>query len=90
MVPNFDGLQACAEVGTEIFYPYDDTERVMLSPSREYVRARKVCMGCEVVNECAEWAIITGEEHGMWGGLTPKERHRIRRDRGLLDERWTA
>lgn len=32
-------------------------------------KARKVCLGCEVREECGEYAIRTGQMFGMWGGI---------------------
>ena len=49
-----------------------------------YVYARTVCVvDCPVRAQCAEWAITTGEPHGMFGGLTPEQRRLERRRRGL-------
>lgn len=31
-------------------------------------RARRVCGGCPVVAECGEYADLTGQKHGVWGG----------------------
>jgi WhiB family redox-sensing transcriptional regulator len=41
---------------------------------------RHICHHCPVLNECREWALTTPDpatEH-MAGGLTPRERQRIR------------
>lgn len=40
--------------------------------------ARRVCRSCPLRHECAQRAVDVGEEHGIWGGLTPHERTRIR------------
>jgi hypothetical protein len=31
-------------------------------------------LSCDVVNECAEYAIKHKEEAGIWGGLSPTDR----------------
>jgi WhiB family transcriptional regulator, redox-sensing transcriptional regulator len=36
--------------------------------------AKALCAACPVRADCARHAIATGEEHGVWGGLTPDER----------------
>jgi WhiB family redox-sensing transcriptional regulator len=36
--------------------------------------ARRVCAACPVQAECLAYALDTGEEHGIWGGLDPAER----------------
>jgi WhiB family transcriptional regulator, redox-sensing transcriptional regulator len=45
--------------------------------------AKAVCRGCAVRDECLEFALAVGEKHGIWGGLSERERRRIRRERGL-------
>lgn len=40
--------------------------------------AKKLCATCPVINECATYAIAAFESHGIWGGLTAKERQQIR------------
>lgn len=41
--------------------------------------ARAVCAGCTVREACLDYALTHGERHGVWGGLTPKERRPLRR-----------
>ena len=43
-----------------------------------YRLAKQLCSQCPVVQECAEYAIRTGEPDGCWGGLTPRERMQMR------------
>lgn len=45
--------------------------------------AREVCRGCVVREECLEYALTTGQKFGIWGGLSERERRRIRRARSL-------
>lgn len=40
--------------------------------------AKQVCRTCPVMQQCAEYAIPRADEWGVWGGLTAKERRRIR------------
>lgn len=40
-----------------------------------------ICMSCPVRQECAEFAITNHHDHGIWGGLMPRERMAIRRKR---------
>ncbi|WP_285702079.1 WhiB family transcriptional regulator [Actinomadura sp. NBRC 104412] len=42
--------------------------------------AKRVCGNCPVRNECLEHA-LTHAEHGVWGGLTEKQRRPVRRAR---------
>ena len=43
--------------------------------------AKAVCAGCEVRAECLEYAVANAERFGVWGGLSEKERRRLRRGR---------
>lgn len=64
--------------------------------------AKNVCAGCPVVRECLDWALLVGEEHGIWGGLDADERRAMRRssvharrtqrhnDLDVVVEQWLA
>lgn len=41
-------------------------------------RARAVCAQCPVRRECAATALLIGEEFGTWGGLSERERQKLR------------
>ena len=41
------------------------------------VRAKAVCRSCAVRWECLAYALKHHVEHGVWGGLTDRERRRI-------------
>lgn len=49
--------------------------------------AKAVCGECRVAEECLAWAIRTGEQQGIWGGLTYRERNQLLAERG---ERFTS
>lgn len=45
-------------------------------------QAREICAGCPVRVECLDFALENHEGHydyGIWGGLTHRERQRLRR-----------
>jgi len=65
---------ACAEIGSEFFFP-DDANT---ANKCNYRVARSICAACPVSVECLEYALADGIPHGMWGGLTPGERSRLR------------
>lgn len=45
----------------------------------DYERARKVCADCPVTSECLAYAhSFDFDNYGMFGGLTPDERHALR------------
>ena len=41
--------------------------------------AKKVCTGCEVRAECLEYALAHDERFGIWGGLSERERRRLKK-----------
>jgi WhiB family redox-sensing transcriptional regulator len=59
----------CAETDPEAFFPEKG------GSTRE---AKRVCVGCEVRAECLEYALANDERFGIWGGLSERERRRIR------------
>ena len=46
-------------------------------------KAKEVCRGCVVREDCLEFALANGEKFGIWGGMSERERRRIRRQRAL-------
>ena len=70
----------CIGVDPDLFFP----ERG--ASTRE---AKAVCRGCEVRDDCLEYALANGEKFGIWGGLSERERRRVRRQRAL-ERRGTA
>lgn len=41
--------------------------------------AKQICARCEVKGECLEWAITQDVPFGVWGGLSERERRRLKR-----------
>jgi len=60
----------CAQTDPEAFFPEKG------GSTRE---AKKVCLSCEVRAECLDYALKNDERFGIWGGLSERERRRIRR-----------
>ncbi len=44
-------------------------------------KAKAICNECDVKEPCLEFAIVTGEKFGIWGGMSERERRRVRRER---------
>jgi WhiB family redox-sensing transcriptional regulator len=59
----------CAETDPEAFFPEKG------GSTRE---AKRVCAGCAVRSECLEYALANDERFGIWGGLSERERRRVR------------
>ena len=62
----------CRDLETDIFFPVSEADA---GPARE------VCATCPVAEACLEFAIETRQTNGVFGGLTPTERHRLVRRR---------
>lgn len=52
--------------------------------------ARSGCSGCPVTDECLEYALVMRIDDGFFGGRSARERARIRRDRGMVNPRYSA
>ncbi|HKX75309.1 MAG TPA: WhiB family transcriptional regulator [Acidimicrobiia bacterium] len=44
-------------------------------------KAKAICNACEVKDQCLDYAIVNGEKFGIWGGMSERERRRVRRAR---------
>jgi WhiB family transcriptional regulator, redox-sensing transcriptional regulator len=60
----------CAQTDPEAFFPEKG------GSTRE---AKRICMGCEVRDACLEYALAHDERFGIWGGLSERERRRLKR-----------
>lgn len=41
--------------------------------------AKRICACCEVRDECLEYALENDERFGIWGGMSERERRRLKR-----------
>jgi WhiB family redox-sensing transcriptional regulator len=41
--------------------------------------AKRICATCSVTAECLDYAINNDERFGIWGGLSERERRRLKR-----------
>lgn len=64
---------ACRGPMGAVFYPPPFTERKRDRRERE-ARAKEICQSCPVQLECREHSISEREQHGVWGGLSERER----------------
>jgi WhiB family redox-sensing transcriptional regulator len=60
----------CAQTDPEAFFPEKG------GSTRE---AKRVCMTCEVRVDCLDYALANDERFGIWGGLSERERRRMKR-----------
>ena len=61
---------ACLQADPDAFYPEKG------GSSRA---AKRVCHTCPVQNDCLSYALANDERFGIWGGLSERERRRLRR-----------
>ncbi len=60
----------CAQTDPEAFFPEKG------GSTRE---AKHICSTCSVRDECLEYALLNDERFGIWGGLSERERRRLKR-----------
>ncbi|MFJ9777114.1 WhiB family transcriptional regulator [Kitasatospora sp. NPDC101157] len=65
----------CAEEDPELFFPIGNTGPALL----QIEEARSVCRRCPVLEDCLTWALTTGEDAGVWGGMSEDERRALKR-----------
>lgn len=63
----------CAQTDPDAFFPEKG------GSARE---AKLICRGCEVRSQCLEYALEHGERHGVWGGMSERDRRRLLREQG--------
>jgi WhiB family redox-sensing transcriptional regulator len=69
----------CAQVDPDLFFAVG---------AREHREAKQVCRQCPVRMECLVHAMEAPIDHGIWGGMTERERRRFRRQAGV--DGWRA
>lgn len=63
----------CAQTDPEAFFPEKG------GSTRE---AKRVCLSCDVKAECLEYALAHDERFGIWGGLSERERRKLKKRAG--------
>lgn len=70
--PAWFAFGECVGADPELFFPTRGDNLTMTA-------AKAVCAACCVRAECLDYAQVNGEHHGVWGGLSERERRRARR-----------
>jgi WhiB family redox-sensing transcriptional regulator len=60
----------CSQTDPEAFFPEKG------GSTRD---AKRICSGCEVKAECLEYALENDERFGIWGGLSERERRKLKK-----------
>jgi WhiB family redox-sensing transcriptional regulator len=68
----------CIGVDPDLFFPNGTTGPALAQAER----AKAVCSRCEVRGQCLQWALETGQDCGVWGGLSEDERRALARPGG--------
>jgi WhiB family redox-sensing transcriptional regulator len=71
---------ACWGQNPELFFPDGTTAPALLQTKK----AKAVCRRCEVAEACLKWAVETGQDTGVWGGLSEGERRALKRGKAPL------
>jgi WhiB family transcriptional regulator, redox-sensing transcriptional regulator len=74
---------ACLSADPDLFFPIATGTLAAL----QIKEAQRICAGCQVRKQCLDFAMRSGETHGVWGGTTPEERIRVRRQRTRVARR---
>ena len=68
--PEWQEHALCSQTDPEAFFPEKG------GSTRE---AKRICSRCEVRAECLEYALENDERFGIWGGLSERERRKLKR-----------
>lgn len=73
-LPPLDGA-LCAETDPELFFP---------EKGGSTKTAKELCRSCPAAIECLDFALVTGERFGIWGGQSERNRRATAKERGIL------
>ncbi len=65
----------CRDEDPELFFPIGNTGPALM----QIEEAKAVCRRCNVVETCLQWALESGQDAGVWGGLSEDERRALKR-----------
>jgi WhiB family redox-sensing transcriptional regulator len=66
---------ACRDTTPDLFFPVGTT-----GPALEQIaEAKAVCLQCPAQQPCLEFALVTNQDSGVWGGTSEEERRKLRR-----------
>jgi WhiB family redox-sensing transcriptional regulator len=66
---------ACRDEDPELFFPVGTTGPALL----QIAEAKIACRRCPVSTECLNWALASGQDAGVWGGMSEDERRVVKR-----------
>jgi WhiB family redox-sensing transcriptional regulator len=66
---------ACRDEDPELFFPIGNSGPALV----QIEEAKLVCQRCPVLEPCLQWALESGQDAGVWGGLSEDERRELKR-----------
>jgi WhiB family redox-sensing transcriptional regulator len=60
----------CSQTDPEAFFPEKG------GSTRD---AKRICSGCDVRQQCLDYALKNDERFGIWGGLSERERRKLKK-----------
>lgn len=67
----------CRDEDPELFFPIGNSGPALM----QIEDAKSVCARCPVTDQCLSWALESGQDSGVWGGLGEDERRALKRSR---------
>lgn len=77
---------ACRDEDPELFFPVGNTGPALL----QIEEAKFVCRMCPEMEACLQWALESGQDAGVWGGMSEDERKALKRKAARNRARATA
>jgi WhiB family redox-sensing transcriptional regulator len=65
----------CRDQDPERWFPVGNSGPALL----QIAEAKTVCRRCPVVSDCLAWALASGQDAGVWGGMSEDERRALKR-----------
>ena len=72
----------CRDTDPTLFFPIGATGMALVA----IAEAKRVCGECAVAGACLDYALLTNQDSGVWGGLSEEERRDIRRQRAAAEK----
>ncbi len=65
----------CRDEDPELFFPVGTSGPALV----QIAEAKAVCRRCPVATSCLDWALDSGQDAGVWGGMSEDERRLLKR-----------
>lgn len=78
-VDHWQHHSACRDEDPELFFPTGTVGPAIL----QVEQAKAVCRRCSVTDQCLQWALESGQDAGVWGGMSEEERRAFKRRHGV-------